>query len=149
MVLNFISMTTDSEITSALIQFINERPVGNMLRDIAERTLKDYLRRTEVRVFPEMNEQRFVRPKPISSPVVPREHSRVNRAEVNVYAKKNLKRLRNRAQMHQVDFAKRFEVDAKNLHRYETGENSVPVDLAINVCRAFSIELELFLTELV
>lgn len=136
-------------IDQALMEFINSRPDGNLLRDIAIQALKDYRRREQAWVFPYENEARVVRVKSQPVAVQPRELERVDRKLINVFTRKNLKKIRNRAQMYQVDFANKFEVEPKNYNRYETGKNPVPVELAINVCRAFDISVEKFMTTLI
>jgi len=133
----------------ALMEFINSRPDGNILRDIAIQALKDYRRREQAWVFPYENEARVVRVKSKPVALKPEDKERLDRVSINVYTRKNLKKLRNKAQMYQVDFANKFEADPKNYNRYETGKNPVPIELIVNVCRAFDVSIEKFMTTLI
>lgn len=139
----------EESVEYALIAFINSKPDGNMLRDIAIRTLKDIMNKEETHVYPELNEnKRYLISRPIKTAVKPKDHLRVNRSEINSYTRKNLKKLRNKAMMYQADMARKFGVIYETYRNYENG-TEMPPDLVINVCRAFEIPVEKFMTELI
>jgi DNA-binding XRE family transcriptional regulator len=140
-------MENTHEVQTALIYFIQSKPEGNALRDIAIRTLKD-LNWKEEQIYygtDELKTERLTKvereaKKPIQFEII-------NRREINVHARKNLIKLRGQAKMSQDHFAKVINIERGTYKHYERGKTVVPIDIAVNVCSAFNIPLEKFLTQ--
>lgn len=49
--------------------------------------------------------------------------------------------------MYQIDMANKFGTSVVAYYGYENGKAAIPIDLIVNVCRAFEVSVEKFMTE--
>lgn len=140
-------MENSHEVQTALIYFIQSKPDGNALRDIAIRTLRDLNQKVDqgyyvkdISVFERIN-------KPEKVVIKPTEFEKVTRNEINVFARKNLIKLRKQTYLGQEGFAKSIQLNYESYRHYERGKIIVPIDVIVNVCSAFNISIERFLTQ--
>lgn len=139
-------MENTHEVQTALIHFIQSKPEGNALRDIAIRTLKD-LNKKEERSYYGTEELKDARLKIEREIKKSFEFEPINKREINVYTRKNLRKLRTQANMGQEHFARVVKLSRDDCANYENGRCVVPIEVVVNVCSAFNIPLEKFLTQ--
>lgn len=135
-----------NELQAALVHFIVNRAEGDMLRDIAIRTLKD-LNNKEERSYYGSEELKTERLKHEKEALKPQEVEPVTKREINVHARKNLIKLRKQTYLGQERFAKSINLNYEQYRHYERGRIVVPVEVVVNVCTAFNIPIEKFLTD--
>lgn len=140
-------MENSHEVQTALIYFIQSKPDGNALRDIAIRTLRDLNQKVDqsyyvkdISVFERIN-------KPEKVVIKPAEFEKVTRNEINAFARKNLIKLRKQTYLGQEGFAKSIQLNYESYRHYERGKIIVPIEVIVNVCSAFNISIERFLTQ--
>ena len=139
-------MENTHEVQTALIHFIQSKPEGNALRDIAIRTLKD-LNKKEERSYYGTEELRDLRFRSEKQALKAKEVEQFTKAEINVFSRKNLIKLRKQTYLGQERFAKSIKLNYDQYRHYERGRIVVPIEVALNVCSAFNIHLEKFLTQ--
>ena len=139
-------MENTHEVQTALIHFIQSKPEGNALRDIAIRTLKD-LNKKEERSYYGTEELRDLRFRSEKQALKAKEVEQFTKAEINVFSRKNLIKLRKQTYLGQERFAKSIKLNYDQYRHYERGRVVVPIEVALNVCSAFNIPLEKFLTQ--
>jgi DNA-binding XRE family transcriptional regulator len=134
------------ELQTALVHFIVNRADGDMLRDIAIRTLKDLNAKDERSYYgnEELKAERLNRQK---EALKANKVTEVTRREINVYTRKNLIKLRKQTFLGQKLFSRSINLSYETYRHYERGKIVVPIDVAVNVCGAFNIPLEKFLTQ--
>lgn len=140
-------MENTHELQTALIYFIQSKPEGNALRDIAIRTLKDLNWKTD-RSFYGSEDSRFERVTKIQKEAIKaKEFEEFTRQEINVYARKNLIKLRKQTYLGQERFAKVINLNYEKYRHYERGRIILPIEVVVNVCSAFNLPIEKFLTQ--
>ncbi len=139
-------MENTHEVQTALIHFIQSKPEGNALRDIAIRTLKD-LNKKEERSYYGTEELRDLRFRSEKQALKAKEVEQFTKAEINVFSRKNLIKLRKQTYLGQEKFSKAINLSCDHYRHFERGRMVIPIDVAVNVCNAFNIPLEKFLTQ--
>jgi DNA-binding transcriptional regulator YiaG len=131
------------ELQTALIHFIVNRADGDMLRDIAIRTLKDLNAKDERSYYgnEELKVQR------INEVLKPQPVHHLNKNEINFLARKNLIKIRKQTFLSQERFARILKLSCDHYRHYEHGRRVVPIDVAVNICSTFNISVDRFLTQ--
>lgn len=139
-------MENTHEVQTALIHFIQSKPEGNALRDIAIRALKD-LNKKEEQSYYGTEEARDLRFRSEKQALKAKEFNEFTRQEINVYASKNLIKLRKQTYLGQERFAKVINLNYEKYRHYERGRIILPIEVVVNVCSAFNLPIEKFLTQ--
>lgn len=131
------------ELREALIAFINERPHGNMLREIAERALVDFTSmHSDKFTVPQQNE--FIVP-PRKGLEIPK-HTEVDKDIINSNCRLNLRHIRKSNGLLQRQLAKKLKIPLDRIVMYENGHERIPLSFVVKFCLMFGLEMEYFTT---
>jgi DNA-binding transcriptional regulator YiaG len=139
-------MENTHEVQAALIHFIQSKPEGNALRDIAIRTLKDLNTKYE-RAYYGTNELKDIRVNDYQEIKSAIEFQQIEKREIHTNTRKNLIKIRRQAGLSREHFARVINLSYAQLKHYEFGKAIVPIDLVVNVCGSFNISVDRFLTQ--
>jgi len=138
-----VEVENSQKLQTALVHFIVNRAEGDMLRDIAIRTLKDLNAKYE-RAYYGTNELKVERFKEV---IKPKQIQQVTKREINTFARMNLIKLRKQTFLGQEKFAKIIKLSCDHYRHFERGRMVIPIDVVVNVCTAFNIPIDKFLTD--
>ena len=142
-----VKIENSQKLQTALVHFIVNRADGDMLRDIAIRTLKDLNAKYE-RAYYGTNELKIERFKEVTpkisnaSPFVS-----LPKKKINTNTKRNIRSIRERLNLSQEHFSKMIHLKREDCANYENGRCIVPIEVVVNVCTAFNIPIDKFLTD--
>lgn len=127
----------------ALIEYINSKPEGHLLREIAERQLVDIRQRGLKYVDPKENEK-LGKVKRVYTPPNKR---KLTLEELKEVIGHNCRYLRIRRGWTLKELGAKIGASESLYRYYENGHTLMPLPAALNMCRIFSLPVEVFTSE--
>lgn len=130
------------EVEIALIEYINSKPEGHLLREIAERQLLDIRNKGLMYVDPAENNKLGLVKRTYTSP-----KRKLSVDELKDNTSHNCRYLRIRQGLSQWKFGKKIGISERSCNHYESKHIVMPLVVVLNLCIIYNLSVETFTTQ--